>query len=70
MKLRPVHHDDIRAQVDPARACRMAQERGQPVFYAYCKATRARTISLNLLADLDAVPGTYYAQDAAPGGSS
>jgi hypothetical protein len=68
MKLRPVHSDDIRAQVDPARAIRMAQSRGQPIFYAYCKATRARTISLSLLADLDK-PGTYYASHAAPRGS-
>ena len=68
MKLRAVHHDDIRAQVDPARAIRMAEERGQPVFYAYCKATRARTISLSLLEDKDA-PGTYYAAHAAPEGS-
>ena len=69
MRLRAVHHDDIRAQVNPARAITMAEERGQPVFWAYCKATRARTISLDLLVDLDAAPGTYYASHAAPEGS-
>ena len=70
MKIRPVHSDDIRSQTDPTTAIKMAAARGQPVFYAYCKATRRRTISLDLVADLDAAPGTFYAGYAAPRGGS